>query len=168
MLISYAGGRRLVRPFFFTPDGSTPTQYKRYYDIFTWFITQFAFSFTTAPFLLLSLSSSLLVWSRVYFYAVIGFAVCQGFMVSPYKNVLAKRLKEYNKPVREGIQRTNSTEDGIRKAPTLGLPDDPEQEMNEIVEEVKREIEERRRKGSVVKKGDITKAVEEKVADKYR
>jgi len=51
----------------------------------------------------------------------------------------------------------------VQRAPTLGLPDDPEAEVEEIVAEVRKEIEERRKRGGSVS-FDIRKAVEEKLA----
>ena len=77
--------RRHVRPFFLTPDGQRPTAYKPYYDIMSYLVTQTAFCFTTAPFVLLTLPSSLLVWARVYFYSIIGVAASMAFFASPAK-----------------------------------------------------------------------------------
>jgi lysophospholipid acyltransferase len=68
---------------------------------------------------------------------------------------------------REKMLRRESTEDvsGMRRAPTLGIADDPEAEIDEIVAEVKREIEERKRRGSLVQGFDVKKAVEEKLKE---
>lgn len=64
---------------------------------------------------------------------------------------------------REKLARTNSAESvaSSRKMPLHGLPDDPEAEIDEIVREVKAEIELRRRRGSVG--FDVKKAVQEKL-----
>lgn len=48
---------------------------KRYYDIFSYLATQLAFSFTVAPFILLSFRDSYTAWKRVYFYCIIGVVV---------------------------------------------------------------------------------------------
>lgn len=69
------------------------------------------------------------------------------------------------KAAREQIRlaRTTSQESvaSSRKMPLHGLPDDPEAEIDEIVREVKAEIELRRRRGSV--SFDVKKAVQEKL-----
>lgn len=153
-----------------TPDNKSPLPTKIYYDTFCLLLTQTAFAFTVAPFLLLSLSASLTVWSRVYFYAVIGVIGCQAFLSSAGKAFLVKELKKRNPQQQPpGVQRMESTENvrlgSLKGGPTLGLPDDPEKEMEEIVSEVRREVEERRRKGSVVTTGDVRRAVEEKVRE---
>jgi lysophospholipid acyltransferase len=46
------------------------------------------------PFLLLSLSESLQVWARVYFYGVIGTAGAMAFFASPAKRYLKKKLEK--------------------------------------------------------------------------
>jgi lysophospholipid acyltransferase len=68
---------------------------------------------------------------------------------------------------REKLIRMESTDtmSSARRAPTLGLPDDPEAEIDDIVAEVKKEIEERRRRGSLVQGFDVRKAVEEKLEE---
>lgn len=56
----------------------------------------------------------------------------------------------------------------LKGAPVLGLPDDPEADIDEIVTEVRREIAERKRRGSLsggVRGADIRKAVDEKVRE---
>ncbi len=176
-------GRRLVRPLFLSPDGKTPLPSKRYYDIFTFFLTQLAFSYTVAPFILLSFSSALIVWARVYFYTLIGVAV--SFVLFsrslPFRKQfvqrqaartasstddaieqVAKEELHKDKQRRESVHEA-STDHVIKKAPTLGIADDPEAELDEIVDEVKREIEERRRRGSLVQGFDVRKAVNEKL-----
>ncbi|KAA8572641.1 hypothetical protein EYC84_003240 [Monilinia fructicola] len=73
----------LFPPFFVDPKTTQPTPHKLYYDLFSWLATQLAFSFTVAPFILLTLPASFLVWSRVYFYAIIGTALSTAFFASP-------------------------------------------------------------------------------------
>jgi len=58
--------RRYVRPFFLTPDGTQPTQYKIYYDIFGTVVIQAALAYMAAPFIVLGFKDSLTVWSRVW------------------------------------------------------------------------------------------------------
>lgn len=56
----------------------------------------------------------------------------------------------------------------LKGAPVLGLPDDPMADIDEIVAEVRKEIAERKRRGSLsggVKGADIRRAVDEKVRE---
>jgi lysophospholipid acyltransferase len=155
--------RRLLRPFFMTPDGSKPTPYKRYYDIFCYVVTQLAFSFTTTPFIVLTLPGSVLIWARVYFYTIVGVAASLGFLASPAKGYLIKQQKKrIGAAGRPDMKRMDSTD----KPPTLGLPDDPQKEVDEIFEELKAEIEARRKSGEKVDMGEVKKAVEDKLGKK--
>ncbi|KAK3692753.1 MBOAT, membrane-bound O-acyltransferase family-domain-containing protein [Podospora appendiculata] len=148
--------RRYFRPFFLDPKTSAPLPHKKYYDFFSLLATQFAFSFTVAPFLLLGFSSSLLAWSRVYFYAVIGTLVSMAFFASPAKLALKKTLERRavaagvvppdsstaaaSKRPTERLQRISSTD----SLPVLGLSDDPQRELDEALAEIKAEMEARR------------------------
>ncbi|OAL02374.1 MBOAT family protein-like protein [Phaeosphaeriaceae sp. SRC1lsM3a] len=173
-------GRRLIRPLFLTPDGKNPLPSKRFYDIATTVITQVIFAYTVAPFVLLGFSDTLKVWSRVYFYTLISLAA--SFAVFSRNLPIRKQLVQLQasrapasagtvdestieKAAREQIRlaRTTSQESvaSSRKMPLHGLPDDPEAEIDEIVREVKAEIELRRRRGSV--SFDVKKAVQEKL-----
>lgn len=156
-------GRRLLRPFFLTPDGVSPTPKKRYYDIFTTLVTQLAFSFTVVPFIFLTFSGSWLVWVRVYCYCLIGVAICLGCIFSPVKQKLQIQLKKRNQGKIQEVVKEEQEKERVQKAPTLGLPDDPEAEMEEIVAEVKKEMEARKKRGGSVS-FDIRKAVEEKLS----
>jgi lysophospholipid acyltransferase len=65
---------------------------------------------------------------------------------------------------REGLVRQmsyDSVSEG-KRAPTLGLPEDPEAEIDEIVAEVKKEIEDRKRRGSTLQNYDVRRAIAEK------
>jgi lysophospholipid acyltransferase len=66
---------------------------------------------------------------------------------------------------RERLARTNSADSvaSHAKMPLLGIADDPEAEIDEIVAEVKAEIEQRRRRGSLMQGFDVKKAVQEKL-----
>ncbi|KAF2004373.1 membrane-bound O-acyltransferase domain-containing protein 5 [Amniculicola lignicola CBS 123094] len=178
-------GRRLIRPLFLTPDGKTALPSKLYYDIFCGLLTQTAFAFTVAPFVFLTMSSSLTVWARVYFYTLIGVAVSFALFTRslPFRAHLQK-MQSSRTPLadtaldadgieklareeakREGLGRQKSYDDSSihHRAPTLGIAEDPEADIDEIVAEVKREYEERKRRGSLVQGFDVKKAVEEKL-----
>ncbi|KAL9601851.1 MAG: hypothetical protein Q9219_002202 [cf. Caloplaca sp. 3 TL-2023] len=172
--------RRHVRPFFLTPDGQRPTKYKIYYDILSYLTTQLAFCFTTAPFVLLTLPSSLLVWSRVYFYAIIGTAASMAFFASPAKMWLIGRLnaRSRDEKVRQQQQQQKEYQQTLplpdqRKVehPLLGpgLPTDPGKELDEAIMEIKEEVEARRKRGGSVSMPtgkDMKAAVEEKLGRK--
>ena len=162
--LTKADFRRHVRPFFMSPDGQKPTPYKRYYDVLSYLSTQAAFSFTTAPFVILNLPASLLVWSRVYFYAIVGVAASMAFFASPGKLWLNQRLARRNHPA---FQRTISQE--TIGHPLLGLPNDPARDIDEAVKEVREEVEVRRRRGASVTMPtgkDLRSAVEDKLGKK--
>jgi lysophospholipid acyltransferase len=131
-------------------DGKTPLPIKRYYDFFSYVVTQLAFSFTTAPFVLLTIHDSFLVWSRVYFYCIIGTIACSVFLITPGKQWLQSQVKAKNRPA---MARADS-HDG---APTLGLPNDPGKAWDEMVEEITNEIDARRKKGIPIT-GDLRTA----------
>jgi lysophospholipid acyltransferase len=164
---SFPDSRRLIRPFFLSPDGSKPTAYKRYYDIFTCIITHLVFDFTTTPFILLSVSSTLHVWRQLYFYPIIGVLACSIFLASPGKKLLAKRVRAYtgassSSSSRPGIKRNESMES--LQGATMGIPVDPERELDELVEEVLEEL--RRRTGQMeirVDAPEVKKLVQEKL-----
>ena len=180
--------RRMIRPLFMTPDGKSPLPTKRYYDIFTLVLTQIVFAYTVAPFYLLSFSNTMTVWARVYFYTLIGVAASFALFSRslPFRAMLVKRVNAHqtsaSTPIdpatiekeareeakREGLLRRESSESVStnsthgRRAPTLGIADDPEAEIDEIVAEVRREFEERRRRGSMMQSFDVRKAVQAK------
>ncbi|KAJ0414535.1 MBOAT, membrane-bound O-acyltransferase family-domain-containing protein [Aspergillus carlsbadensis] len=137
--------RRHVRPFFLSPDGSTSGPYKRYYDFASWFVTQTVMSFVVMPFIFLSFSESTYVWQSVYYYGVIFILGALAFFSSPAKSILVKRLEARGRP---NVVRSTST-DSLHE-PTLGLPNDAIKEFDEAVQEIKAEIESRRRRGSMV------------------
>lgn len=138
--------RRYLRPFFIDPKTSQPKSSKIYYDAASWLATQLIFSFTTAPFVLLTLSASLIVWSRVYFYAVIITTLTTAFFASSGKAFL---INQFNKRTgTESLRRTQSQESLASKEPVLGLPSEPQEDLEELVSEVKAEMETRQRKAS--------------------
>jgi len=156
--------RRHIRPFFLTPDGTRPTPYKPYYDGASYLATQAAFCFTTAPFVLLTLRDSLLVWSCVYFYTVFGAAAVMAFFASPAKPWLNQRLQKRNQREME-----KESEGEVRGQLMMGLPSDPGEDVQEAVREIRLEVEMRRRRGSAVgmPRGDEMKAaVEDRLGKK--
>ncbi|KAI6251183.1 Lysophospholipid acyltransferase [Erysiphe necator] len=125
--------RRYLRPFFVDPSTSKPTSLKSLYDIFSYIVTQLSFSFITAPFIFLDLESSFLVWSRVYFYGIIGTAVSTIFFASPAKQMLIKKLDEMKRKEKLNTK-FKSTSDTIVE-PVLGIPSSIENDLKEIVQE---------------------------------
>jgi lysophospholipid acyltransferase len=101
------------------------------------------------PFQFLTLPESIKVWTRVYFYGIIGIALCVAFLQSPAKGILVKRLKARSKAASEQTTTAVSVADGDMHS-TLGLPDDPEFAMQQIIDGVKEEIAARKRRGSNV------------------
>ena len=106
----------------------------------------------------LNVTDSFKIWARVYFYCIIGVAASLGFLASPGKAYLVKQLKKRSAPK---MTRTSS-QDSVY-APTLGLPDDPEMEFRELADEVKAEMESRRKKGLPVP-SDVNELIKEKSA----
>ena len=166
--------RRYLRPFFLNPATNSPLPTKRYYDIFSFLVTQLTFSFVVAPFLILSFSGSIKAWSRVYFYAIIGTAASMAFFASPAKPMLKKKLearaaragvvkrddrrerKDGQQGEKEGdgekedkmYMHRNASADSLRE-PLLGMPSDPQQELDDAINEIRGEIEEKRRLAGV-------------------
>ncbi|CAK7232154.1 Lysophospholipid acyltransferase [Sporothrix bragantina] len=88
--------RRFFRPFFFRDPATLkePLPSKLWlYDPLSFLATQLAFGFAVAPFILLTLHDSLLAWSRVYFYAIIGVLGSMALFASPVKPALKKELE---------------------------------------------------------------------------
>jgi lysophospholipid acyltransferase len=168
---------------FLTPDGKNPLPSKKVYDVITTIVTQVIFAYTVAPFILLGFSDTFKVWARVYFYTLISVAV--SFAVFSRNLPIRKQLVQLQtarappaspaavdesaieKAAREEIKRetlarTNSHDSVTStKMPLHGIADDPEAMIDEIVGEVKAEIEERRRRGSM--SFDVKKAVQDKL-----
>ena len=122
-----------------------------------------------APFMLLSLPASLLVWARVYFYAIIGVVLSIAFFASPAKPMLIRKLKERNKGAAVQKGEEKRTENGEHPVMGLGLPSDPAREVDEAVKEIREEVERRRERGQSVSLPtgrDLKAAVEEKLGKK--
>ena len=100
----------------------------------------------------------------MYFYTIIGTIASLVFFASPGKGWLIKRLKARN-------QSTIHTEvkHRVQKQPLMGLPEDPGGDVEEAVNEIRQEVEARRRSGSKVgmPSGDeMRRAVEERIGKK--
>lgn len=104
-------------------------------------MTQLVFSFTTAPFILLNIHDSTLVWARVYFYAIIGVTACSIFLVTPGKAFLVKKVKA--RSVRPDHLRRNESQESLQGA-TLGIPHAPGETFDEMVDEIVEEVKKRR------------------------
>jgi lysophospholipid acyltransferase len=105
--------------------------------------TQITFSFVVAPFVLLGLGPSWLVWSRVYFYAIIGTALSTAFFASPAKVIVKKKLEERAAKGGTNLKISHSQE-SLGQQPLQGIP--PES-IDEAVQEIRAEMEARQRKG---------------------
>ena len=95
------------------------------------------------------------------------------FFASPAKGYLIQRLSDRNNDSKQKMQvgsDMDKKEKEERGYPLQGLPSDFTAEVDEVVEEIKREVEARRRKGSVnvgMPKGEeMRKAVEERLEKK--
>jgi len=108
-------------------------------------VTQLAFSYIAAPFIILSFSGSLIVWARTYFFVHVAIMATLAFFYSPGKKWLVKTQQR-----RLGRAAEEAEEEEVvqRTSGTLGLPDDPEGDLLEIRREVEMAVENRRRSGS--------------------
>ena len=130
---TFTDGRKLLRPFVMDPDGKTPGPYKRYYDIFSYIVTQLTITFVVIPFQFLTLPDSIKVWARVWFYGVIGTAICFALLNSPAKGFAIKKIKARQGAAGlEKVPSRGSVKEG-EMASTLGLPHDPEFEMQQFI-----------------------------------
>ncbi|KAI5457915.1 MBOAT, membrane-bound O-acyltransferase family-domain-containing protein [Mariannaea sp. PMI_226] len=139
--------RRHVRPFFLDPITGKPSPKKMYYDFVSYLITQLTFTFATGPFLILSFNGSILVWSRMYFYAIVWTFASLAFFASPGKVWLRKRLEKRQGRASAKLVRSVSTDSLTGKAePILGISKDPEGDFDQVVQEIRAEVEARQRK----------------------
>ncbi|KAL3291511.1 mboat family protein [Colletotrichum asianum] len=138
--------RRYFRAFFIDPSTGSPTTTKIYYDCLSFVVTQLGMSFVVAPFLVLQLSGSILVWSRVYFYTIIGTIVSMAFFASPAKQLLKKHLEERQGKTGAKLTRSLSQDSLSGREPVLGVSADPQREIDEAMEEIKAEVEARQKR----------------------
>lgn len=76
---------------------------------------------------------------------MVGTALATAFFASPAKAFLAKKVNERAGTSGPQLKRVHSAESLAQREPVLGLPPDPEADMEEIRGEIKREVEMRRR-----------------------
>jgi lysophospholipid acyltransferase len=91
----------------------------------------------------------MLVWSRVYFYAIILTVVSTGLFASPavkayLRRQLDARAAKAGVVKKDGVERiplsrTTST-DSVSRAPVLGLSADPERDVDEAISELREDI----------------------------
>ena len=120
------------------------------------------------------------VWAAVYFYAVIGVAVSLVFFNSPGKGVLRKRLNQRAKAAGMTTPRGHApaleknvgeleellpgqTRENMR-GPHLGLPEDPGADLDEVMDDIRKEVEFRRSRGQSLGQG-LQEAVNNKVGE---
>ena len=125
-------------------------------------MTQLAFSFTTAPFILLSIHDSTLVWARNYFYCIIGVLALNLFLLTPGKTWLQRKVKA--RSTRPDLKR-NESQESLQGA-TLGVPGDPGKEWDAMVDEIVEEVKKRRESGAELPGEDLRKKVEETLKSK--
>ncbi|CAD6502204.1 BgTH12-02443 [Blumeria graminis f. sp. triticale] len=130
--------RRYFRPFFLDPQTSNPTVLKPYYDILSFLVTQATFSFVTAPFVFLTLDSSLKIWSGLYFYGVIGTALSILFFESPATEYLERKLAIRAGTKKPIISRTKSSESASE--PVIGIPAIQEEKIKDLLQDIKMDV----------------------------
>jgi lysophospholipid acyltransferase len=100
----------------------------------------------------------------VYFYCIIGVALSLSFFASPAKPWLIKQINKRNHPV---VHKAAGEE--VYDEPALGLPNDPGRDIDEALDEIRDEVESRRRRGSKVTMpsgAELRRAVEDKIGKK--
>ncbi|KAI6778250.1 Lysophospholipid acyltransferase [Emericellopsis cladophorae] len=135
--------RRHVRPFFMDPLTGGPSSKKWIYDSATYVATQLTFAFAVCPFLILSMSDSLRVWARVYFYGLLWTIAALIFFASPGKAMLRRQLEKRHGRASARMVRTISTESMSGGHPILGISKDPEGDITEALGELRAEVEAR-------------------------
>lgn len=135
-----------MRPFFLDPlGGSNPTSKKKFYDFASYLVTQITMSFVTIPFLTLTLRDSLNAWASLYYYGLIWTLGALAFFLSPGRQILKKQLESRTGKARVQMARSVSTESITSMEPILGISSNPQQDVNEAMEEIKAEIEAKRK-----------------------
>ncbi len=170
--------RRYVRPLFFRDPATLqdPLPAKAWiYDPLSLLATQVFFGFAVAPFILLTLQDSLLAWSRVYFYAVAGVAVSMAAFGSPLKPALKREIERRaaaagkpasvapipppqpspssgdaatDEPEAAGLPRTVQFAQ-TKEVMGAGLPADPQGELDDMVAELREEVEQLQRRATM-------------------
>jgi lysophospholipid acyltransferase len=153
-----------------------------YYDAFTCVVTQLVFSFTSVPFIVLTVRDTLTIWSRVYMFGVLGVAASYAAFSTPaVRNLLARRLPappakdaaaaakaekpdaDGEAPKRPAIARAkSSTADEIM----FGVPVNAEHELLELrdfMADVRAEIVRRKEAGLAIP--DVREMVRQKLVE---
>lgn len=81
--------------------------------------------------------------------------------MSNIENIAKEEIKK------DSLTRTNTSTStaSSRKEPFLGIADDPEAELDAIVAQVKRDIAERKRRGSTLQGFDVKTAIQQKIKE---
>ncbi|KAL5604665.1 hypothetical protein BROUX41_001984 [Berkeleyomyces rouxiae] len=138
--------RRYVRPFFLDPHTNKPTPNKKLYDLLCPIATQLIFSFVVMPFLVLSFRDSWEIWRRLNYFAIVGVMLTVAFFASPARGILRKQLETRQAKgrffgPRPNLSRNASTDSVSSTHPILGVTDNLEKDVAEMVEEIKAEME---------------------------
>lgn len=87
------------------------------------------------------------IWTRMYFHAIISTGIALAFFASPGKQWLRGQLESRTRAAGVKMVRSlstdsvNGTSSGRDRGPLLGLSQDPEKDVEEIVSEIKAEVE---------------------------
>lgn len=116
----------------------------------------------------------------MYFYAIVGVAACLLFFASPAKAELRRRLNVRAKAAGQATPAAHTPAvekekgevellvPGQRRedvrGPALGLPDDPGRDLDEIMSEIRQEVEMRKEKGQPVTQG-LQEALSQKIEE---
>lgn len=85
------------------------------------------------------------MWSALYFYGLIWTLGALAFFSSPGKAWLRKKLESRQGKANAKLVRTVSSESITSMEPILGISKDPEADISEAVEQLKAEIEVKRK-----------------------
>ncbi|KAF3925581.1 hypothetical protein ABW21_db0204166 [Orbilia brochopaga] len=143
-IVSSNGRKIYIRPFFLSPDGTQPTQYKKYYDFAGTSITALALAYMSAPFVVLDFNDSIRLWYRLGFYLHIGMAVMYAIFKSPAVGLIKTELRK-----RSSVVPQQPTREQVRKeALPFGIPDEDVviADLREAIDEIN-ELKERRAAG---------------------
>lgn len=166
----FADYRRNLRPLFLDPVDQKPLPRKRYYDIASYLATQATFSFVVAPFVILDFGNSVAVWSKVYFYAILTTFASLAFFASPGKQWLKAQNEKRSSDAGVDAIKSLSTEDlnsvVNQKEPILGLSQDPGRDANEMVGEIRAQVETAR--AELVRRRNQGQGLKDVVAEKTR
>lgn len=112
--------RSNVRPLVLPKDDSNPTMVKHVYDILGTVFTVLLLNYTAAPFMLLGIIKSLIVWHRLGWY---GHYIIVGSMAFFYLGG-SRVLKKFHpkKPARVDLPKDNGIKTPSKSAPTTPGP----------------------------------------------